>query len=459
MDFPEFIYTKGNIPCEGVFAFTFYSRGWLPKEYVNLDSLGRDLYIKGLQMYLDVITTKDSPFSNWKILLYTDEATYNLALSYEYPLFLAEKIEFVVVKWPYYTKPETPTQVNDDILRIMRFRAFFDFSTVPVFVRDADTIFAVNEYGTLRKSLTAFSDDVLQWETNYLNGAKNYPNTFIFGTSIGYKSFWHKNARTGAEAPVGAFAGLQSTMPIVPCFQDESLWVQSMEYIRAISIRKEVNTNVRFSNEDSSIQIGKDEQILLFILRAACHENIFYFDLDIGFKRRYTTKMRKYFDVEYPTILFKRGSNTTLEKLFTINSKNTNALKQSALNNEKQLEESTRRKIQEEMKDILERINKYGNIYEYLNKLSLKNSSINKLIASCMGKIHSISQLKTRIENKYLYNEPTDELKEKIISELDERDALVEKIKSIASTLQKQTAGTRKRKASKKRHLKTRHRR
>jgi hypothetical protein len=464
MELPTFTYTKGNLPCDGVFAFTFYRREWPSNDYI--DTLERDPYIKGLGIYLDMITSENSPFSRWKMILYSDEATY--ALASKYPLFLSEKVEFVLVSWPYYTKMETPTQINDDILRVMRFRAFFDFPKVPVFVRDADTIFAINDFYTLQKSLATYSDEVLTWETNYLEGAKKYPNTFIFGTSIGYKEFWHKNARTAAEAPLGALAGLQSTMPIVPCFQNESLWEECLRYIRGISIRKEVNSKVTFSNEDSSLKIGKDEQILLFILRPACNKNIFYFDLDIKFQRIYTTKMRRYFNRDYPTIIFNRGSNTVLEELFSDNIININALKQSALNTEKKIAESLKSKIKEEMKELDQRVIKHGRDTDtfLISLFSLKDPYLTKTIASYREKLDDIAALKSKLENKYLRNGNTAEietLKNKLMHELDKRDALLKEIETVSLELKKksQSAGTRtrtrtrKRKSYKKVHLKT----
>jgi hypothetical protein len=219
-------------------------------------------------------------------------------------------VELCIVRWPYYQKYEEGElrgQVNGDILRILRFRAFFEFAHVPVFVRDADTLWALN-ISDIAKNLRVKEDFLYEWEANYLRGAVRLPNTFIFGSSIGYKKSWHVNQER--KAPLGAFGGLQSTMPLVPCFQDLTVWERVVSYIRTRSVRTPSGI---YTNESG---VGKDEKILLFVLLPACIDHIFFFELDYMGKRSFTLKGKKYKNSNYALKVFERGDNANIRKLF-----------------------------------------------------------------------------------------------------------------------------------------------
>lgn len=343
-----FRYTKGSPAdktIQGVFAFTFYDRGGATKLYDNL-------YLRGMSMYSTIIRQENSVFTGWRILVYMDAQTYeSLQIAQtsiknvEEGFFLVNNplVDCVIVDWPYYNPYETiPGVVNGDVLRCMRLRAFFDFRHIPVFIRDADTIFTITIYETQERVLRVspeLIDDIYKWETNYYEGAQKHPNTWIFGTSLGYKKYWHENVLGKQTSPLGAFAGLQSTMPTVPCFTETKLWDEAIDYILKRSVRSEEiapeNTKyfqtysangalvwkklyknekvIRFSNEDSRTRVGKDEQILLFVFLPKCLKHCFFFELDMVGVRKPLLGIR---EPNYPAYIFKKGSNTNLQDLF-----------------------------------------------------------------------------------------------------------------------------------------------
>lgn len=315
---------------QGLFVFSLYlpnyvfERNTYAREDVNLSSaenlrkrIGENIYIKGITMYANCISKDNSIFRGWKVLVYTDIPTYT-SLRENGFLFGHPAIEFALVRWPYYT-PVEGGHINGDIMRVMRFRAFFDFPHIPVFVRDADTIFAakMREGWVMVEVLDFPEEDLYRWEKNYFLGAQAYPNKWIFGTSLAYYKFWHENKKRGLFAPLGAFAGLQSVMPNVPCFQTEELWNEVVKYILEDSVREEKNGKIKYSNEDARGKVGKDERILLFIFFPKCAlENIFFFELDLFHERNFVLRGMRTYDVTYPTAIFKRNSNINIQSLF-----------------------------------------------------------------------------------------------------------------------------------------------
>lgn len=288
---------------KGVFAFSFYIH--------YADSATPDNpYIRGISMYLDAIEAEGSIFSGWKILLYADSFTVSLLKDLSLRIATSPHVDLVIVTWPYYS--QTEGQVNGDVLRCIRLRSFFDFPKIPVFLRDADTLWAITDYETGRKDLDIESETVLKWESTFYESARRYPSTFILGTSLAYRQGWHHNKRGKRFAPLGAFAGFQTSIPDVPCFQTNELWEQSVSYILSQSQR----TASGFSNQDDPGKVGKDEQILTFLFVPACLRSIFFFEVDMYHRRTRETKNVSVHDPHYPAVIFERGSNANLKALF-----------------------------------------------------------------------------------------------------------------------------------------------
>ena len=125
---------------EGLFVFSFYipNKREYTRTYYNTDELEQNIYIQGLLNYSYCISRAESIFKNWKILLYTDTYSYNFLQKVaskstdDYnQLFKDPNIHFCLVQWPYYS-PLDKDEISGFALRPMRFRAFFDFSTIQI---------------------------------------------------------------------------------------------------------------------------------------------------------------------------------------------------------------------------------------------------------------------------------------------------------------------------------------
>lgn len=305
--------TRKNQAVKGIFAFSFYL---IPEDIHTYYDFTENIYLEGLGIYTYCIERENSVFKDWKVVIYTDISTYELlqTRAEKKPslksLFLLENpnVDYVIVDWPYYS-PDGKA-VNGDVLRVMRLRAFFDFPTIPVFVRDADTIWSEGTSYRMRY-IAIPKEGIYEWEENYYLNASKLPNTFFFGTSLHYKKPWH------LESSLGAFAGLQSIIPTVPCFQSLDLWNQSIDTILSKSVREKKENKIVYSNKNKpQIRIGKDEQILLFIFLPACFQHIFFFELDLYRQRTFELKEESLNSKLYPSVIFERGSNNDISDIF-----------------------------------------------------------------------------------------------------------------------------------------------
>lgn len=367
---PSFDYIKkvssaANIG--GVFAFSLYFRDFGEDYNISeiIDHMNYSPYLEGLSLYAKAIEKEESVFSNWRIILYINRYTYDKIKeasensiqfnelynikNLEIPI--QEKIEIhkdtynpltdkntdlVIVDWPYYDLKSNGL-VDGYVMRCMRFRAFFDYPTIPVFVRDADTLFATSSI--FKTTIRMDARELYEWEKNFYLEAQKYPNTYIFGTGLGSKAPWHRNFLEGIEAPVGAYAGFQSVIPTVPCFQTEDLWQRCINYIQAHSHRVKKNGKISLSAENvinnngntHSIKVGKDEQLLLFVILPQCIQHVFFFDLDLRRIRRYTLGDKVIYNLNYPSYILQRGSNAQLKELLSNYKKNKGTI-QSILN-------------------------------------------------------------------------------------------------------------------------------
>jgi hypothetical protein len=301
--------TPANKEIEGIFVFSFY----VSEDSVNVKT---NPYLQGISMYVDALEKDGGVFKNWKILLYTDKKSYLLVKD----IFVEKPVDFCIVTWPYYT--DEKNTVHGGVLRVMRFRSFFDFSSIPVFVRDADTIFA--DIHNSKRYIHTTSEKLYNWEADFLTGAKEHPNTWIFGTSLLYYLPHHKNKEKGQYTPLGAFAGFQSIIPTVPCFQSEKIWDESITYILEDTKRNVTNGLVTFSNKNNfHKRVGKDERILSFIFLNRCdYKNIFFFEVDMAGFRRLDLKGKLLANDDYPSFILQRGSNSKIHDILEQAKKN-----------------------------------------------------------------------------------------------------------------------------------------
>lgn len=171
------------------------------------------------------------------------------------------KLILAIVDWPEYNRQPHVRAINGEILRVMRMRALFDFNHIPVFIRDADTIFAVRSRSLESSTIRMSPDEVLQWETVFYNQARNFPGTYLCGSDLQYQKSWHSlrnlsqhevNQFLPQGAIFGAFAGFQNAMPLqqntnnnIPCFGQNNqnhfpLWEQIIQFLRERSRRTNV---------------------------------------------------------------------------------------------------------------------------------------------------------------------------------------------------------------------------
>jgi hypothetical protein len=348
---------------EGVFVFTLYFSSPYPNQFhINKRSRKLNVYLKGLSYYHQLINTPDSRFQNWRMIIYTDNETLNY-LKYETqtnvgPMLVNdEKVDVVVVKWPYYSESDDAYSLRHDVLRAMRLRALFDFNHIPVFIRDADTIwvyYKFDEMGRLENKRLQYPFEIVnKWETNFLEGALKVQHDtspagspergiFFFASDIYYHRHWHKNKRSERLAPLGTFAGFVNVLPSVECLRTYDLWNDCVKYILTVSSITHIKKGEKYySNDGVSEKIGKDEQLLTFIILPACREQMFFFELDIDKKLQgeygYRVKnevrnspndrspFKTFYDSNYPSVVLSRGSNERIQQVINLFLRGNNA--------------------------------------------------------------------------------------------------------------------------------------
>lgn len=282
---------------DGFFSFSFYMRDPISRETTPKQS---DLYLKGMSYYQKILGK--APFTNWKLLIYTDGFTYKklqtlqtLDIStlprstrynvqelkeYSSPLITNPNVIFAIVTWPKHQRRKSLAQINGGVLRSLRSRAPFDFPTKYVFIRDADTFFDdylkeldyagryVNASGehdpdVWQAAKNGFRDTLYTWEKGFfekiptIQAATTEKSVLIIGTGEAgfgasghvYKRPWHSNELLQKNAPFGVFAGLISVTPGVPVYQDMKAWDDFVEYINGRSRRNEEHPTSKFKEQ------------------------------------------------------------------------------------------------------------------------------------------------------------------------------------------------------------------
>lgn len=255
----------------GIFSFTFY----IVNEYSYF------IYILGIYIYSQIIketlNSEVNPFSDWKILIYTDQFTYNILESYRKDNFYIEylltdpNVRFAVVNWPSQQTIQKDSAINGPALRPFRSRAPFDFPTKLIFIRDADTLFPSHlkslewngEWGlpkernpiNLEKEQFNRLNDVIKgigkWEREFYNeipGIQTFLGKppliigagYIYGDNIRgrlYFRAWHTNQLLDKTAPFGVFAGFVNVSPGIPLYQSVKPWDEFVDFQNQRSFR------------------------------------------------------------------------------------------------------------------------------------------------------------------------------------------------------------------------------
>ena len=295
---------KSNRPLtdmKGMFVTTYYFRDsdcTTCNDFKGQDSpwVKTDVYKVGILHYLHVTELPD--FVGWKVVIYLDRH------SLENPVFRTNtntaraikhkeewskisshpNVVFAVVEWPEYSvgsKGDGKT-IDNAVLRALRFKAFHDFPDLPVFLRDADTLFEnLIKGGGPTSTLANFAEALGKWEKTLWDAlvvlfADPNPYRILVASQPNYYRQWHVHPKTGVRT-TGCYAAITSTLGNLPEFKDGSLWKSCLAYIRENMQIVKDGVNLVPSNLSKPTYIGKDEQLLSFVMIPAILDKVYFY--------------------------------------------------------------------------------------------------------------------------------------------------------------------------------------
>jgi hypothetical protein len=299
-----------NDPGEikGLFSFSYY----VPPT-MTATSKGY-VYSEGISLYIRMIEENKELWNGWRVVLYMDEISmergvvnptkYNRADPDDDPEWLRRKEEFLrllrtsphvivaTVRWNEYKMNESGSAVNPNIMRCFRFKAFEDFADIPVYVRDADTIFVDEQMGShgwiRRPTLRTITPEIVSdWEEEYHTGfsRKGRKYRFALATQPDYSRPWHtpKNAaaaENSAPNMIGFFAGVVGSLGDIGAWKSGSLWESCVSYLRGKcrvepGVTREGAPIVKFVTTRRVPHM--DEPLLAFVILPEIWETTFFF--------------------------------------------------------------------------------------------------------------------------------------------------------------------------------------
>ena len=287
----DYIYNT-DTDAKGVFVSTYYFRDDGSFQGQDKKWAKTDIYKSGLLHYLKL--TEQAPFQGWKLVLYIDAISWKNPInktnqgSASYQKHLTEwnaisshpNLVVAVVNWPEYSVGENDGQTIDNaILRALRIKALADFARIPVFIRDADTLFE-----NLVKVRPIY-EELLAWEAKFKETLETITaskgETLIIASQPNYHRQWHVHPTTGQNTP-GCYAALTSTLGGLAEWVDPrgELWGKCLAYLRTHSqVTKGPKGRVP-SNIGKPTYIGKDEQLLSYVILPAMAEKVFFYYLE-----------------------------------------------------------------------------------------------------------------------------------------------------------------------------------
>lgn len=284
-------YTPSPSDAKGLFISTYYFRDTECAEcdaFKGQDSpwTKTDIYKTGLLHYLKV--TESPQFAGWKLVIYTD------AQSLEKPIFKNSANQarlqkhqaewkqisehpntiFAVVNWPEYAvgNADNNKTIDNAILRALRMKAFHDFPDIPVFVRDADTLFE-----NIIKVRTMYQE-LVDWEAEFLAQLKRIPQPYqmIIASQPNYNRQWHIHPETGVST-TGCYAAITSTLGGIDEWKNGSIWRGCLAYLRKFSKVVSNGRERKPNNIAKPTYIGKDEQLLSYVVLPAIFKKIYFY--------------------------------------------------------------------------------------------------------------------------------------------------------------------------------------
>ena len=289
--------------CSGVFVTTYYFRDSDCKdcnEFKGQDSpwVKTDVYKIGILHYLKV--TDQPEFQGWKLIIYLDQ------LSMENPIFINDttsaralkhkkeweeiakhpNVVFGVVFWPEYavgSKGDGKT-IDNAILRALRMKAMSDFPTIPVFIRDADTLFENLIKGGSLSTMTDFTQKLALWEKTLWDNlvplfADPSPYRLLIASQPNYHRQWHVEPQTGVNTS-GCYAAVTSSLGNIPEMTDQSMWKKCLAYLRQTMSVKQVGSDRSPTNLQKPTYIGKDEQFLSYVMLPNMFDKIHFYYME-----------------------------------------------------------------------------------------------------------------------------------------------------------------------------------
>jgi hypothetical protein len=243
-------WAEGDEP-DGVFSFVYY---YLPGKPFSFDSV----YMRGIRAYIQVCQ-ENPAFYNWRVVIYTNQETYD-KIQEEDTDGIFTDVYFQVV------------QGEEDklILRLYRFHAFFQWRDIPVFVRDADTLFP------MIVDRDDFPRRIGDWESTFLEEFRNTGKTFCVAVQPGHyqELDHHHNIYYDAAAKLGAYAGCISSLSFTAPY---SLWEDILLYVK---FRCRLVSGENETGRKQSLRWGTDEQIILFVILPAMIKKTHFFYLE-----------------------------------------------------------------------------------------------------------------------------------------------------------------------------------
>jgi hypothetical protein len=287
----QIIYTM-NTPeqASGIFATAYYYRE--EGDFKGQDSqwTKTDIYKKGILQYLKATETPE--FKGWKVIVYLDTLSLEAPITKnknnpKYALHLKEwneiarhpNVIFGVVQWAEYSVGnEGGRTIDNAIIRALRMKALCDFPEIPVFIRDADTLFE----NILKER--EMVEDIVKWEHTLKKELENIDSTtqyqIIIASQPNYHRQWHVNPATGSKT-TGCYAAVTSTLGGIDECKSGKLWKACLAYLRSNSKVVNSSGNKRTtSNIGAPTYIGKDEQLLSYIFIPMIFDKIYFYYLE-----------------------------------------------------------------------------------------------------------------------------------------------------------------------------------
>jgi hypothetical protein len=186
------------------------------------------------------------------------------------------------VKWPEYAidADGSGDAIDNAILRMMRMKALYDFPGIPVFVRDADTLFEnLVKVRSIAAELTAW--EFTLWEQlRKIFGAPGSPYKILIASQPNYHRQWHVHPETGQETN-GCYAAVTSTLGDMTAWTDGSMWRACLAYVRKhTQMEKDMGGKRASTTVDKPSYIGIDEQLLSYVVIAKALEQVYFYYLE-----------------------------------------------------------------------------------------------------------------------------------------------------------------------------------